>query len=228
MSVSLEKTGKVSLSKEAESQGIGDLDKVNVGLGWRASTTGSTYDLDAWAMVARAGRQFSSDNLIYYGHRADSRKTIRHQGDDLVGAGSGDNEIIEIDLKSMPEDYMRVYVGVTIYMAKSKRQKFGDVKNTFIRVFDRKSGKELCRYADEFSGALADSTTMLMGYFERRDNEWDFVAVGDGKCLSGIKDVPEVYGNYALVSLEKKDYPEDHQQPQQPQQKKGFLSRLFG
>ena len=92
MSVSLKKGSKISLQKEASVLGIDRLSKVAVGLGWDCNEEpGKTFDLDAWALAVNE-KGIQKKNLVYYSNTLDSSNSIRHMGDNLTGAGDGDDE----------------------------------------------------------------------------------------------------------------------------------------
>ncbi|MBO5389775.1 MAG: TerD family protein [Lachnospiraceae bacterium] len=196
MAVTLKKGSKVSLTKEASNLGI-RLNNVAVGLGWDISRGTSTYDLDAWAL-AITDEGLKKKNLVYFGNTLDSSKNIHHCGDNLTGDGDGDDETITIALENLPNTYKHVLVGVTIYRGAQKRQCFSDVDNTFIRVYDRNTGIEICKYSDEFKGDIGSYTSMLFGAFSRVPGGWEFNAVGRGSKFSSIPDALNVYGDYTL------------------------------
>lgn len=197
MAVSLKKGGKVSLSKEASNLGI-TLDKVAVGLGWDCNETGSsTFDLDAWAL-AITEQGLKRRNLVYFGNVLDSSRCIHHTGDNLTGEGDGDDETITIDLENIPDDYLHILVGVTIYRGNQKKQSFKDVNNTFIRVYDQKTGIEICRYDDAFKGEFGEYVSMLFGAFSRVNGQWEFNAIGRGAKFGSITGALNVYGDFNL------------------------------
>lgn len=201
MSVSLKKGCRVSLSKEDSG-----LKLVNVALGWDCNDSGgSDFDLDAWAMVVQKDKGIQRKNLVYFGNTLDKSKRIKHLGDNLTGAGDGDDETIEIDLKDLPKDYIRILVGVTIFRGKSRKQTFANVNNTFIRIYNRENNKEICKYEDQFTNSFGDCVTMLFGYLEKLNEEWEFVTVGEGSKAGTITEMPSVFGRYELIDIDKQN-----------------------
>ena len=57
-----------------------------------------------------------------------------HQGDNLTGAGDGDDEQIIVDLLRIPQEYDRIVIVVNIYKAVQRNQHFGMIENAFIRI----------------------------------------------------------------------------------------------
>ena len=64
-------------------------------------------------------------------------------GDNLTGAGDGDDEQIKITLSSSPAEITKIAFTVTIYEAEQRRQNFGQVNNAFIRIYNEETGIKL-------------------------------------------------------------------------------------
>ncbi len=175
MAVSLSKGGNVSLSKEAPG-----LSAINVGLGWDARVTdGSAFDLDASAFLLNEGGKVRSDtDFIFYNNLKSVDGSVEHLGDNITGAGEGDDEVIAIDLAKVPADVQKVAFTVTIHEADTRSQNFGQVSNAFIRVVNKADGKEIARY--DLSEDYSTETAMNFGELYRHNNEWKFKAVGQG------------------------------------------------
>lgn len=199
MAVNLAKGSKVSLTKECKSLGISSMSKVAVGLGWDCNESGgSSFDLDAWAL-AITPEGIKNKGLVYFGNKLDSFKCIHHCGDNLTGEGDGDDETIDINLDVALGVYDFILIGVTIFRAGQKRQSFKDVRNAFIRVYDKGSKKEICRYQDGFTNEVAGYASMLFGAFVKDMDQWEFRAIGRGDKFTTIKDATKVYSDYALL-----------------------------
>ena len=155
MSISLQKGQKVSLSKDNAG-----LAHVIVGLGWDEvqkpsggflksmfSSEPQAIDCDASAILLKNGKLAHKDDLVYFGNLRHPSGTVIHQGDNLTGAGDGDDEQIVIDLSKVPQDYDRIVIVVTIYQAVKRRQNFGMIENAFIRLVDARTsfGKDARR-----------------------------------------------------------------------------------
>lgn len=199
MSVSLKKGNRISLSKEAISNNI-TLSNVAVGLGWDCNRNlfGGTFDLDAWALMV--GEQ--DKELIYFGSKSDREKSLKHCGDNLTGQGDGDDETILMNLDGVPDRYSYIIVGVTIYGGIAKKQTFQDVENTFIRIYDKYTDIEICKYADQFRGELGNYSSMLFGVLVRTsDRQWEFIAVGSGGNFRNIRDVKSIYSVAAINDI---------------------------
>lgn len=181
MGVSLQKGQKVNLSKDHA--GLG---RIVVGLGWDevAQPRGffapkpAPIDCDASAFVCKDGKLVAGADIVYFGNLAHSSGTIRHMGDNLTGAGDGDDEQIVIDLDKVPPMYDKIVIVVNIYQAVARKQHFGMIQNAFIRLVDSRNNNEMCRYnlTDNYSGM----TAMIFGEVYRNNGDWKFNAIGQG------------------------------------------------
>jgi tellurium resistance protein TerD len=183
MSVSLSKGGNVSLTKHAPG-----LTAVLIGLGWDARTTsGADFDLDASALiVGTAGKILSDQHFIFFNNLTSPDGSVEHMGDNLTGEGEGDDEVIKVNLASVPADADKIVVAVSIYEADTRSQSFGQVRNAFIRIVNQSDNAEIARY--DLTEDASSETAMIFGEVYRGEGEWKFRAVGQGYStgLSGI------------------------------------------
>ncbi|MBR3900841.1 MAG: TerD family protein [Ruminococcus sp.] len=194
MSISLQKGQKVSLTKDNAG-----LAKVVIGLGWDQvqqkrglfAPKPAQIDCDASAIMLQNGKLANKADIIYYGNLNHRSNSVRHLGDNLTGAGDGDDEQIKVDLAAVPAEYDRIIVVVNIFQAVQRKQDFGMIKNAFIRIIDDRTGVEMCRYnlTDNYSGM----TSMIFGELYRHNNEWKFNAMGQGTTDPGL---PELAGRF--------------------------------
>lgn len=212
MGVSLKKSQRVSLTKEAPGSkgymiGLGwdPIDKQSVGrtvekevrtglFGKKKVITvyetepGLNHDIDCDAAIDMRGTTSGARETIYFGNKTSRDGSIKHMGDNLTGDGDGDDEQIFVDTNRVDSKYDELVVGVNIYSAASRQQRFGLVKNAFIRVVDIATGREICRY--DLSGTAYDKcTAMIMGVIYRTAEGWDFEAAGEGHVAKNIEDM---------------------------------------
>ena len=188
MAISLNKGGKLSLSKEAP-----DLKKVLVGLGWDArATDGADFDLDASAFLLDAGGKVRSDaDFIFYNQLKSPCGSVQHTGDNRTGAGEGDDEALMIDLSRVPAEVQKIVFTVTIHDADQRKQNFGQVQNAFIRLVNAESNIEVARY--DLGEDASTETAMIFGEIYRHGSEWKFGAVGQGYA-GGLAAMCRQYG----------------------------------
>jgi tellurium resistance protein TerD len=175
MPVSLSKGSNVSLEKVAPG-----LKKVLIGLGWNVrSTDGAAFDLDASLFMLKADDKVRSDSdFIFYNNPKSAEGAVQYMGDNLTGAGEGDDEQIKVDLSAVPADVNKLVVGVTIHEAESRRQNFGMVSGAFMRIVNDDNQQEVARY--DLTEDASTETAMIFGEVYRHNNEWKFRAVGQG------------------------------------------------
>lgn len=158
MPVSLSKGGNVSLSKEAPG-----LKTVRVGLGWDPrATDGAGFDLDASVFLQTdAGKVRSDGDFIFYNNKTSADGSVVHQGDNTTGQGEGDDEQVVVSLDRLPADVQKLSFAVTIHDAETRRQNFGMVSNSFIRVVNEDGGTEIARF--DLSEDASTETAMIFG-----------------------------------------------------------------
>ncbi len=177
MAISLVKGQKISLSKESG----GSLRHLLVGLGWDLPLLKlQSFDLDAFAFVCgEDGKMSSLKDVVYFANLTHPSNAVRHTGDNLTGEGEGDDEQILIDLDKLPAEYTHILLGVCIYLGDKRKQSFDKVKNAFVRIEDRDSRKEICRYTLSDNSKFAGKTTMAFGEIYQKNGEWKFSAIGE-------------------------------------------------
>ncbi|MBS5280687.1 MAG: TerD family protein [Butyricicoccus pullicaecorum] len=176
MPISLQKGQKVDLTK-----GNPTLKHILVGLGWDVNRYdgGFAFDLDASAFLLGAnGQTPNTDAFIFYGNLKHPSGAVEHMGDNLTGEGDGDDEQILVDLTKIPDSIEKIAFTVTIYEAEQRRQNFGQVDNSFIRIVDNDTGKELIRY--DLGEDFSIETAIVVGEIYRHGGGWKFNAVGSG------------------------------------------------
>jgi tellurium resistance protein TerD len=175
MAISLTKGSNVNLSKE-----VPGLNKIMVGLGWDARVTdGAAFDLDASAFLVKLDGKVRSDNdFCFYNNKVVADGAVKHAGDNLTGAGEGDDETIKVELAKIPADLDKIVFAVTIHEAEARKQNFGQVSHAFIRVVNEDGGQEVARY--DLSEDASIETSMIFGEIYRIGSDWKFKAVGQG------------------------------------------------
>jgi tellurium resistance protein TerD len=176
MAVSLKKGQKVELTK-----GNPSLKKILIGLGWDTNKYdgGFDFDLDAAAFLLAANGKVTSDaDFVFYNNLKHASGSVEHLGDNLTGAGEGDDEEIKIDLEKVPANIEKIDFTVTIYDADTRKQTFGQVSNAYIRVVDDVTQQEIIRY--DLGEDFSVETAVVVGEIYRHNGEWKFNAIGSG------------------------------------------------
>ncbi len=116
--------------------------------------------------------------MVFFGNLQHKSGAVLHMGDNLTGAGDGDDEQIKVDLSKVPADITKIAFTVTIYEAEQRRQNFGQVNNAFIRVYNEETGEELVRY--DLGEDFSIETAVVFGELYKNNSEWKFNAIGCG------------------------------------------------
>ncbi len=178
MGINLSKGQRVNLGKA--------MTLALVGLGWDTNQYdgGYDFDLDAAAfLLGENGKVLRDEDFVFYNNLSGRNDAVVHTGDNLTGAGEGDDEVILINFKKLPDEIKKIAITVTIHEAVQRGQNFGQVSNAYVRVSRRSNendmiGIEELKYdlMEEFS----IETAIVVCEIYRYGNEWKFNAVGSG------------------------------------------------
>jgi tellurium resistance protein TerD len=170
-----------------------DAPKFTVGLGWDTnnSSTGSSFDLDASIFIMNDQKKLISDeNFVFYNNLVSPDGAVEHTGDNLTGDGAGDDEQIKVDLTKIDAKVSEICIVVTIHDAENRRQNFGQVRNSFVRIFDTATNEVLLKY--ELEEDFSIETAVEFGRIYKREGKWKFEAVGVG-MKGGLQDYINKY-----------------------------------
>lgn len=173
--IDLTKGQKIDLTKTNPG-----LKTVGLGLGWDINASGPAFDLDAFAVVLGTDGKPVHEKVLYFnspkvgGVLSILSGGLVHSGDNLTGAGDGDDETITAHLDKLPSDVSEVIVCVNIF---SGAGNFGQVASASIRVFDVDTNQELMKF--DLNEDYSTATGMKMGKIYKKDGEWKFQAIGE-------------------------------------------------
>lgn len=183
MTINLSKGQKINLTKEANNS----LSKTIIGLGWdqikKKGLFGGLQTADLDASILLSTETETVVESVFYGKAKSNDRSIQHTGDNLTGAGDGDDEQIKVDFSKVSPAINRLTVVVNIYNAKAKKQNFGMIQNAYVHVLDQ-DGKEMVRF--NLTNDNATATGIIVGEFIRKGNEWEFTAIGKGVVVTDI------------------------------------------
>jgi tellurium resistance protein TerD len=156
--------------------------KMSVGLGWKPNEgTGYDFDLDASAFMIDERRLIpSEDFFVFYGNQNSPDKALHHTGDDPTGGNSeeGDDETILVDLSKVNDKVQEILFVVTIHEAFKRKQNYGQVRDSYIRIVDDSTGKEIAKY--ELGEDFSIETAVEFGRLYKKEGKWKFEASGIG------------------------------------------------
>ena len=170
-----------------------ELPKFTIGLGWdtNSSSTGVDFDLDASAFILGENKKLLSDDyFVFYNNLKSPDGAVEHTGDNLTGEGEGDDESIRIDLSKISPNAFEICFVVTIHKADERKQNFGQVHNSFIRIYNTDTNEEIMKY--ELEEDFSIETAVEFGRLYRRNGQWKFEAIGGG-MKGGLADYVNKY-----------------------------------
>jgi tellurium resistance protein TerD len=171
MAINLQKGQKIDIG----------LSKIKVGLGWEPNAgTGQEFDLDASAFMLNGALRIPTDShFIFYNNTLSPDQAVQHSGDDPTGGSSdGDDETVQVELDMVGAEIQEILFIVTIHDAQGRRQNFGQVRNSYIRIVDTSNDNEIAKY--ELNEDFSIETAIEFGRLYRRDGKWRFEASGLG------------------------------------------------
>ena len=158
------------------------LNNITIGLGWDPNEgTGHDFDLDASATMINVNRKLVSDDyFVFYNNLNSPDGALTHTGDDPNGKSSDgdDDEAIDIDISKLDDKVEEILFVVTIEDFQRRKQNFGQVRNSYIRIVDNNTKEEIAKY--ELDEDFSIETGVEFGRLYKKNNEWKFEASGIG------------------------------------------------
>ena len=156
--------------------------KMTIGLGWDPNEgTGYDFDLDASAIMIDGDRKLVSEEyFVFYNNLNSPDGALTHTGDDPNGKSSDgdDDEAIIIDLEKVDSRVEEILFVVTIEDFERRKQNYGQVRNSYIRIIDNAGNQEIAKY--ELDEDFSIETGVEFGRLYKRGGSWKFEASGIG------------------------------------------------
>lgn len=176
--VNLSKGQSISLEKP----GGGGLTRVVMGLGWDVRKSkglfggllggggGGDIDLDASCLMFDGGGQVL--DTVWFGQLRSKDGSIIHTGDNLTGAGDGDDEQIRVDLTAVPSNVRTLIFTVSSFRGDT----FDRIENAYCRLVDETTGQERARY--DLTGSGAHTAQVMARVSRDGSGGWTMTAIG--------------------------------------------------
>jgi len=171
--------GSINLSK-GQKIAVGQTN-ITVGLGWKANAgTGDKFDLDVSTFLLNSNKIIPNENnFVFYGNKKSPNDAVIHSGDCRDGNTSSlDDEFLTVDTTKLSDDIVEIIFVVTIDEAVARRQNFGMVGESYIRLVDNATGEEIAKY--ELDENFSIETGIEFGRLYLKDGAWKFDASGIG------------------------------------------------
>jgi len=163
-----------------------ELGPIKAALGW--DTDKGDIDLDVSAiLIDQAGQRLDT---VFFSNL--SAPGVKHSGDNLTGAGSGDDEVIDIEVDQLDPRVQQIFFVINIY---TRGKSFKQVANPYCRVLVG-SGDEFCKFKLSEAG---DQQGLLMARLVRESQRWGFQALGMPSRGSIWKDSMRDVLRYAAI-----------------------------
>ncbi|MBH1936422.1 TerD family protein [Streptomyces sp. AV19] len=175
--VSLQKNQTVSLVKGGKPL----MQSVRMGLGWEPAHGARAIDLDA--SVIAYGPQRNLIDACYFGKLMILSGSVQHSGDNLTGAGSGDDETITVHLGGLPPEV----TGLVFTVSSFNGQKFTQVAKAYCRLMDAQTGEELVRF--DLTGAEPKTGVLMCKFVRQFSGEWEMTAIGEYVKSRTVRDL---------------------------------------
>lgn len=178
MAINLSKGQRVNLGKTTT--------LALIGLGWDTNQYdgGYDFDLDAAAfLLGENGKVLRDEDFVFYNNLDGRNGAVVHTGDNLTGAGEGDDEVILIDFTKVPNEIKKIAITVTIHEAVQRGQNFGQVSNAYVRVAKRSNEEDMVGIEElkyDLMEEFSIETAIVVCEIYRYGNDWKFNAVGSG------------------------------------------------
>jgi len=214
----MQKGSKLKMQK-ADGSAINAV-RLELGWTPQAFSTGQKFDLDVSAVALvdnndpnyPFGKGFSEDFVLFYNSQyrtTDDQATfvdtnlpkkgkpttpgcaMIHSGDSRDGGGNGADEEIIMHFDRLPADVNVVHVIVTIDEAVARSQNFGQVRDSWIKIYNNESNECLAQYNLEDDAPSA--TALLFVEMRKRDGGWRVGAVNQG-FEKGLGEFFKLYG----------------------------------
>lgn len=183
MSINLQKGQRIAIG----------LQHLSCGLGWDPANNGQDFDLDAAVFMLDSNKKLPTEKFfVFYNNPTSPDGACSSSGDDRTGGNSdgGDDETITVDLTKISPQVTSLVFTASIYEAAKRKQNFGQVQNSYIRICDNDSGKEICKY--ELSEDFSIETAIEFGRLYLHNGEWKFEAIGSG-YKEGLQAIVDKY-----------------------------------
>ena len=161
------------------------LNKFVVGLGW--STKASGIDLDA-SCVMLCDKDGDGDldpvDVVYFGQK--ERPGVKSMGDNMTGAGDGDDEQIVIHLDHVEKHITALAIVVTIF---SHNRSFKDVDDSYVRLLDPKTNHVYANYS--LTGSLTKTGLIFCNLIRGKTSAdgWSLLSIGEQCDGNSVRNV---------------------------------------
>ncbi len=158
---------------------LADLDRsvsfMRIGIGWKGGQfDGQKIDIDGSILLLDRHNQTRHDqDFIYFNNLKSAQNEVIHHGDSLTGAGEGDDESIDIDLRALHFDVFQVHLIISFYQPDQHEWDLSKVQNLYVRLCNNATQSEFARYMiSEIPVNLTGCHAITALILERQGMDW--------------------------------------------------------
>ena len=181
----MKRGANASLSRE-----VPGLKGLVVGVKWNVGSETALGDNLTMATILCGvdGHALSEQHFVFFNQLTSPDLSVQQLKDAL----GGDQEQIEIDLSSVPEQVDRIVVFVYVNDGPAQKRTLGQLRSCVVRVLNLDGNAELVR-SEELAAGLQSETALALGEVYRHNGEWKFKVLGQGYS-KGIAGIASDYG----------------------------------
>jgi tellurium resistance protein TerD len=176
----MKRGANVALTRE-----IPNLTGLVLGVRWNAGAERILEESLVFAAIlcGEDGRARNDQDFVFFNQITSADQSVQQ----LEQALAGDQEQIEVDLRSVPAQVDRIVVVLYVNESPAQRRTLGQLRSCVIRVLDAADNRELVR-SEELASAFSAETAVALGEIYRHGPDWKFKVLGQGysKGIAGI------------------------------------------
>jgi tellurium resistance protein TerD len=158
------------------------LPKVRLDLCWaqrKGEGFNFEYDLDVSAFMLGENKKTPLESFfVFYNNLISPDAAVEHFSD-YTDAGSGENrKTLMVDLSKLTPGIKEIIFTITIHDYEYRDQNFGQMENSFIRIYNARTNEGIVRC--ELDKRFAISTAVEFGRLYKLNDEWMFAVIGAG------------------------------------------------
>lgn len=167
---------------------------ITVELGWHTDLVNTNkFDLDVSAIAIDRDRKLLSEfYFIFYNNTISPDKSLKHSGDNSKSQPNinKDKETISVNTSKINPSISEIIFVATIENSLNEHITFSQITNSYIRIIDDDTGKDIIRYDldEDFSIDVA----IEFGKLSKTNSHWLFEPMGYG-YKNGLKSILEKY-----------------------------------
>ena len=203
MTINLKKGEQVSLTLSQFVIGIGwdiDIDSYNTiyqrikrAISWVSNSSDIDFDIDVSVFILGENKKLlSNEYFMIYNNLQSPDGAVKNISCDTTPYPGCDIEEFLVDLSKINQNATEIVIVATIFDADKRCKNFGQVHNSFIRIYCPDNNEELLKY--EVDEVFSIKTSIEIGRIFKCNGGWIFEAVSLGH-RSGLEMYLNKYNN---------------------------------